>query len=84
MGDYDSTIRNGLIAVNLTKDDELVRVMPDHRQRRHLHGVGEGPDDSVLRERGTPDGSRHGPEYGACSCARVTPLSVVTSPSRVP
>ena len=27
MGEYDSTIRNGLIAINLPKGDELVRVI---------------------------------------------------------
>ena len=37
--EYDSSLRDGLIAINLRDGDELVRVIADQRRRRHLHGV---------------------------------------------
>ena len=38
MSEYDSSLRTGLIAINLKPDDELVRDSND-RRGRHLHGV---------------------------------------------
>ena len=36
--EYDSSRRDGLIAINLRDGDELVRVIQTSGERRHLHG----------------------------------------------
>ena len=56
MSEYDSSLRTGLIAINLNDGDELVRGHPDERRRRHPHGVAQRHDDPVLRDRRARDG----------------------------
>ena len=81
MGDYDSTIRNGLIAVNLTKDDELVRVIQT-TGTDDIFMVSEKGQTIRFSESGVRPMGAPPPASGACGCAKVTPSSVVTWPSR--
>ena len=74
MTEYDSSLRSGLIAINLTRGDELVRVIQTTGQQRHRHGDSKRSDHPLLRERSPAHGS------GDRGCARdeapqkVTPL----------
>ena len=56
--EYDSSLRAGLIAINLRDGDELVQVIPTNGERRHLHGQPPGHDHPLHRGRGALDGPR--------------------------
>ena len=68
MSEYDSSLRSGLIAINLNDGDELVRVIQTIGHRRHLHGVAQRHDDPLLRRRRAPDGPGRRP---ACAGMRL-------------
>ena len=42
MSEYDSSLRSGLIAINLNDGDELVRVIQTSGHRRRVHGLAQG------------------------------------------
>ena len=62
--EYDSSRRDGLIAINLRDDDELVARHRDQRQRRHLHGQSRGTtirfNESEVRPMGRSAGGVRG------------------------
>ena len=47
MSEYDSSLRTGLIAINLNRRRRARAGDPDERRRRHLHGVEERHDASA-------------------------------------
>jgi len=69
MSEYDSALRNGLIALNLAADDELVRVVQTTGEDDIVMVSGEGPGDQVrrvgVRRWGVrPPGCGHAPARG--------------------
>ena len=49
---YNTPIRaDGIIAINIRDDDELIAVRRTERQRRHHHGLPLGPGVALLRGR---------------------------------
>ena len=51
MTEYDSSVRNGLIAINLARGDELVRVVQTTGKNDIVMVTHERPDDPVRRDR---------------------------------
>ena len=56
---YNTPLKaDGIIAIKLREDDELVGVAPLDRRRRHPDGLAQGPGDPLPREGGAADGPR--------------------------
>ena len=61
---YDRSRRDGIIAINLRDDDELISVRRVKDGREGHHGVLGGQGHQVGRGRGSPDGPRHDGRQG--------------------
>ena len=59
MSEYDSSLRTGLIAINLNDGDELVKVIQTSGERRHPHGLAQRHEHPVLGDRRAVDGPCH-------------------------
>ena len=71
---YNTPLKaDGIIAIKMRdEDDELVSVRHSTGERRHPHGLAQGPGDPLQREGGAADGPRHRPASRAWACARAT------------
>ena len=85
MSEYDSSLRTGLIAINLKPDDELVRVIQTTRRRGHLHGLSQRDDDPLLGDRRAVRWAGRRPGCAGCGSRTTrTPSCPATWPRTSP
>ena len=71
---YNTPIKaDGIIAIKIRDDDELVARAPHERRRRHHHGLALGPGRALQRGPGAADGPRHRRRAGHERLARRQP-----------
>jgi DNA gyrase subunit A len=75
--EYDSSLRAGLIAINLRDDDELVRVIPMNQGEEVFMVSRQGMTIRFPRTRSGPWAARR-PASGGCASARGTRSSAAT------
>ena len=82
---YNTPLKaDGIIAIKMREGDELVGVRHSTGQRRHPHGLEEGPGDPLPRDRRPADGPRHVRRRRDEAPRRATRSSRSTSPRTTP